>query len=220
MSDPVDLGAHYALARTRLVGLLDGAPEDTWSTPVPACPGWDVKAVLSHLVGIIEDAAAGRLSGPPDEAQTAAEVERHRADDPAELLARWGELSPLIEAVATEQQIWPAVLDVVSHEQDVRGALGRPGGRDAEIVALGARYLVEGRRLSRPLTIDMGADGLVRSRGEGAPLELRASAFEVLRLRLGRRSRAQVLALDWSEDPGSVVDELFTFGPAGRDIVE
>jgi hypothetical protein len=49
---------------------------------------------------------------------------------------------------------------------------------------------------------------------------LRASSFEVFRLRLGRRSREQVLAMDWSEAPGDLIDRLFVFGPAVPDLVE
>jgi hypothetical protein len=45
--------------------------------------------------------------------------------------------------------------------------------------------------------------------------------FEVVRSRLGRRSRSQVLDYDWSEPP---TDELLTawfmFGPSEIDIVE
>jgi hypothetical protein len=42
----------------------------------------------------------------------------------------------------------------------------------------------------------------------------------VLRLRLGRRTPAQVAALDWSRDPAPVLDHLFIFGPAERNLVE
>jgi hypothetical protein len=51
-------------------------------------------------------------------------------------------------------------------------------------------------------------------------LVLRATAFEAFRLRMGRRSRAQVLAMDWSEDPSEVLDRLFVFGPTTTDLME
>ena len=70
------------------------------------------------------------------------------------------------------------------------------------------------------LEIDLG-DRRIRPSGSiGEPLVLRTTAFEVLRLRLGRRSRGQVERLDWSGDPGGIVDALFIFGPATHDIVE
>ena len=52
------------------------------------------------------------------------------------------------------------------------------------------------------------------------PLTLRTTDFEVLRMRLGRRSRRQVAALDWSEDPGDVLDEVSVFPLAEHDIEE
>jgi hypothetical protein len=37
---------------------------------------------------------------------------------------------------------------------------------------------------------------------------------------MGRRSGAQLAALDWSADPAPVIDHLAVFGPAAHDIVE
>jgi hypothetical protein len=37
---------------------------------------------------------------------------------------------------------------------------------------------------------------------------------------MGRRSRDQLAALDWSGDPAPVLDHLVIFGPARTDIVE
>ncbi len=44
--------------------------------------------------------------------------------------------------------------------------------------------------------------------------------FEALRWRTGRRSRAQLAAMDWSDDPTPVLDHLYLFGPAAADVVE
>jgi hypothetical protein len=49
---------------------------------------------------------------------------------------------------------------------------------------------------------------------------LRSSYWEVLRWRLGRRSRAQLATMNWSRDPAPVLDHLFEFGPARADIAE
>ena len=50
---------------------------------------------------------------------------------------------------------------------------------------------------------------------------LRTTAFEVFRLRMGRRSRAQVAALDWAPAPSDeVLDGLFVFGPADAPVIE
>lgn len=213
-----DLGALYGATRERLCALLDDVDDAGWAAPVPACPGWDVHAVVSHLVGVVEDGIAGRLQGgPPDAELSAEEVARHRDDAPQELIERWSELAPLIEAAISQHQIWPAVLDVVSHEHDVRGALGRPGARDADVVRRGARVLVAGVDPELDVGIEVAGD---EPSDTAATYRLRTTPFEVLRFRLGRRSRDQVIALDWSTDPEPVVDRLFIFGPAASALAE
>ena len=52
------------------------------------------------------------------------------------------------------------------------------------------------------------------------PLGLTTTRFEALRWRMGRRSQAQLAALDWAGDPAPVIDHLAIFGPAERDILE
>ena len=37
---------------------------------------------------------------------------------------------------------------------------------------------------------------------------------------LGRRSTAEVAAMDWEGDPAPVVDHLHFFGPATADVVD
>ena len=62
--DEFDLGVHYGLARKRLTALIADV-SDPASVPVPACPAWSVHDVLSHLIGIVEEVLAGKLTGPP-----------------------------------------------------------------------------------------------------------------------------------------------------------
>lgn len=222
--EPTLIAVHYAGARERLGAVLRELDVDGWRTPVPACPGWSVHDVLAHLVGTIEDAGAGRLTGPPGEAQTAEQVARHLDDDPRALLADWDELAPAFQSNVAALGVWPAMFDVLSHEQDVRGALGRPGARDVEGVRLAAELLL--RWCRAPAAIEVGLDGdrtvVVRAEDGSSTCELgvRTSSFEVMRFRLGRRSRGQVAAMEWTGDPTPVLDSLFTFGPAEHDLVE
>lgn len=220
MTARAQVGDYYRSSRARLTDLLAGLDPDDWSAPVPACPGWDVRDVVAHLVGVIEDSNEGRLDGPPPPAQTAEEVARHRDEDTSALLGRWEELAPPFEELISAVSIWPAFFDVLSHEHDVHGALGSTGLQGHADVALAAKLLVRGADLGRPFVVDTGTDQLTSAVREGDPLVLRTSAFEAFRLRLGRRSRSQVLALDWSEDPGDLVDRLFVFGPAEVDLTE
>ena len=67
--DVTTVGENYRRSRGRLTALLEGADDAAWETPVPACPGWRVRDVLAHLVGVVEDALAGVISGPPTPVQ-------------------------------------------------------------------------------------------------------------------------------------------------------
>jgi uncharacterized protein (TIGR03083 family) len=208
------LGEEYRRGRERVTALLASEPEARWDRPVRACPGWTVRAVVGHLVGTVEDAVAGRITGPPGEDLTAEQVARNATVPGPELLARWAELAPPFEEVVTAGEIWPAVLDVVSHEHDVRHALDRPGGRDAPVVRAAAGALVG--HLTAPWNLEVVlADGpTLRSAPVAGPTyRLRATAFELLRLRLGRRSRAEVRDLPWDPIPPPDLAPLFVFGP-------
>jgi len=209
------VGAWYRAARLRLVDRLQPLDDEQWLRPVPACPGWRVRDVLAHLVGIIEDAFAGDLDGPPSPAQTAAEVERHLDDAPTTMLEWWADASPSFEDAISQLARWPAFFDVLSHEHDVRGALGERGPRGGTEVDLAAELLIDAIRAPRAIEFDLGTR-ILPAANEGRPLSVRTTSFEILRFRLGRRTRAQVACLDWSADPESVLDHLFIFGPAAE----
>jgi uncharacterized protein (TIGR03083 family) len=215
-----DLSAMYREARVSLVGLVrEGF--DPRAVPVPACPGWSVHDVLSHLVAVAEDVPAGRLTGPPSDDQTAEQVAR-RADRPtAEVLEEWTELAGPIEDLLGQVQVWPLALDALSHEHDVRGALGRPGVRDSADVQHAGVWLLGTMSPSVPMTVHCGGTVVERGLADGEErLTLRTTPFEALRFRLGRRSRAQMAAMDWSGDPGPVLGELAIFGPTSDPIDE
>ncbi len=112
------------------------------------------------------------------------------------------------------------MLDVATHEQDVRGALGAPGARDTEVVRLGSDRLLRWMQPPVPLrvVVEDGAYDL-GPEGDGA-IVLRTDRFEAFRWRLGRRSRRQLAGLDWTGDPSPVLDHLVVFGPAATDIDE
>jgi len=218
-----DVGWHYERACGRIDALVRPLPPEHWDLAVPACPGWRVRDVLAHLVGGPEDAAAGRLDGIPTDEQTAAQVDRHRTETPIELLDTWRDMCPLVADAITKAKIWPAAFDAVTHEQDLRGALGQPGARDDESVEDFARMSVRGLDAPVPLVFDLGTERIAAggtSLSDEHALTLTTTAFEVFRLRLGRRSRRQVEAMAWSADPVSVLAHLFVFGPSPLDIIE
>ncbi|UDY36312.1 maleylpyruvate isomerase family mycothiol-dependent enzyme [Dermatobacter hominis] len=213
------LGEHYLQVRRRVDALLRDQSEDRWRRPVPACPGWQVRDVLAHLYGNVEDGAAGRITGVPDARLTDEQVERHRADPPLALLDGWAEVAPLMAEAIERGDIWPALIDAVAHEHDIRGALGEPGARDDPVVVAIAGVLADGLVGSAPsLRIELGSRTCGRSDAE---LVLVTTPFELVRGRLGRRTMSEVAALDWSSvPPGAVLDQYFVFGPASVPLGE
>ena len=219
MAEPA-LSQLYGDSRGRLVALVSGLDEPGLAAPVPACPGWRVRDVVAHLTAVGEDVLEGRLTGPPTEEQSAAQVARFVGRPFPEVLARWDELAPRFASAIDGFEVWPAVLDVATHEQDIRGALGAPGARDSDVVRLGSDRLLRWLQPPVPLRVvvedgayDLGPDG------DDAIL-LRTERFEAFRWRMGRRSRRQLVDLDWTGDPTPALDHLVVFGPTATDIHE
>jgi uncharacterized protein (TIGR03083 family) len=215
-----DISRLYRDSRERLTALVAGLDDAALATPVPACPGWTVQDTVAHLAAVVEDALAGRLAGPPTEEQTAVQVARYAGRPMAGILSEWTAGAPQFEEVIGAFNIPPAVIDVTSHEQDIRGALGLPGARDNEALLVMAGWLLARLRTPVPLRVTV-EDAEFRAGPDGDPvLGLRTTRFEAFRWRMGRRSRNQLAALDWSGDPAPVLDHLVVFGPARTDIME
>jgi uncharacterized protein (TIGR03083 family) len=222
-----DFAGAYADARRRLVELAE-REEARLATPVPACPDWTVRDVLAHLAGVAADATTGgyfrgvidawrdpRLALARD-AWTAAQVASRRGRPLHELIAEWANwaarLEPMLAGAVPPPAGSPAWLlpapvgDLAVHLHDVRGALGRPGDRDAPATRLGLRMYARwlGQRLGetgRPaLRLRAGEREWVE--GAGVPAAtLTAEPFELFRALSGRRSADQLLALAWDGSP-------------------
>ena len=224
------IAAAYRGVRTRLTGLVADQPDEVVERTVPACPAWRVRDVIGHLAGGCEDIIAGNLEGVASDAWTGAQVERHRERPFPEVLAVWAEYGPQVEALAPHVPPRAAaqlIFDAATHEADVRGALGEPGARDSDAVAIGVDFLlrslgsVAAAQGLPPLRVELGDE--VRDLGEGEPVVvLRATPFEAMRAFGGRRSLAQIRALDWDGDP-TAFEPLFTndvLRPPPDDLVE
>jgi hypothetical protein len=138
----------------------------------------------------------------------------------ADLLADWTEVAPRFQAVLSKGRRWPGLLDVLSHEHDIRGALAAPAGRDAPEVVQAAEFLVSNLALPTAMTVRMGAQEIRVGPSDGPDIGLVTSPFEAFRFRMGRRSRGQLVAMDWRGDPTPVLDCLAVFGPAVADVIE
>jgi uncharacterized protein (TIGR03083 family) len=193
----LELAAFYGAVRDRLCALMGGLTSEQLALSVAACPGWTVHDTFAHVIANPEDGLAGRIQGIPDDDFTAAQVARGADRSVDEMIASWNATGPQMEPViaAVGMQIAPIVIDAHTHEQDILAAVGRKESRETPAMAWIAA------RLRR-----------------GFDPEIPASDFEVVRARLGRRSRAQVLAWAWESTPD--LDGFFIFGPRDDDLLE
>jgi uncharacterized protein (TIGR03083 family) len=217
-------GKAYAELRRRVTELLAAEDRDLATAAVAACPAWRVKDVVAHLSGVVDDVLGGRVDGAGSDPWTAAQVAA-RADRPLpEVLDEWNAAAPALEAVldtfgTAGHQL---VMDAATHEQDLRAALGAPGGRESDAVVIGLDWLAStyqaGSGAARGPGLSMVAkDG---ARSTWAPADDRdvvatvtGSSFDLLRSFSGRRTAEEVRSrLTWSGDVDAILPTM-TFGP-------
>lgn len=204
-----DLGALYANARRRIAALVGAEGVDP-QLAVPATPGWSVHDVVAHLTGVAADAVSGNMDGAPGEAWTAAQVARGRGRSIADLLAEWDTCASGLEAVLSGPgggMASAAVMDVHTHEADLRHALGLTLELPADMVSWA------GASLREAFAKQVARAGL-------PAVEVSMSDVEWFRARLGRRTAAEVRSLPWSADPSPYLGVFFVFGPASVSLGE
>ena len=223
--------AAYADMRRRLSAVLAEFDDDrAATTPVPACPGWSVTDLSAHVYGVARDVADGNVAGAGSPAWTASQVERFAPLGLAGLVAAWNEVGPGFEESASgfpEAIAAQITFDSGAHEQDLRGALGRPGARDTASVQIGIEFI--GASLGRLAEegdlpgVEFVTPDLTVVVGPGPErVRLQADTFTVSRALTGRRSTAQLVSLPWEGDPTpylAVFDES-PIRPPTDDLVE
>ena len=217
-------GQIYLDGKDRVSALARSLTEDELATTTPSCPEWTAKDVVSHLVGGAKDFVAGTADGSPE--WTARHVREGKGRSLDELFAEWdgviGELVPLIDGNAG---LFVVPLDLVTHEQDVRNAVGKPGVRDNDGIDWGLQKVMSvlGGKLKQEgapaLRITAGDDEFLLG-GGGEPVEVDVDRYELFRAALGRRSESQVRDWAWKGDPTPFLGGLSVFGLAARDVRE
>ena len=218
-----DIGAVYAEGRERISEIVTALDEEQQRTPVPACPEWTVHDVVAHLCGVCADILAGNLDGVATDPWTAEQVMKRRERPTPEVVAEWSELAPQVEANAG---LFPVeagkqwIADLTTHEHDIRGAVGQPGARESRGVDTALDFAV-----TFALDASLSGHGLPALRvvagdcdwtvgGDEATTTLSSqSKFDVMRAVMGRRSRDQILAFDWTGGDPEIYLGAFTFGP-------
>jgi uncharacterized protein (TIGR03083 family) len=223
---------HYRVLRTELTALAaDLSPQDL-ATPVPALPGWTVHDTYAHLAGVCANLLDGDRGRPEDPDWTARQVAVRRTLPTTAVLAEWNRRAAQLEEFLADPAGRPAiycVFDVFHHTHDIRGALRRPAGRTGDQAAFVAATMAKLNRkpwaaaVDRP-TITLATAAGTWQLGDGEPLAtLTTSDFELSRILIGRRSRAQMLAAGWTGQPTAITAaaaHLPAFGPPTEDLLE
>jgi uncharacterized protein (TIGR03083 family) len=223
----MELERMYAGARARIMDLVIGLSPQQLGLPVPGTPDWTVADVVAHLAGVSSDLLNRRTDGASTEPWTARQVAERRGRPVVEILAEWdadaASIEPLISKV---QALAPAAFDALTHEHDLRGAVGVEGASDPEMVevALAASIEALGSRLDAAgqpgLRIVTGPEPLAAG-SEAVKATVTATSFEMFRATFGRRGAGQIRTYDWDGDAAPYIEVFSLFGPVpAADVVE
>ena len=216
-----DYAAAYEETRKRVDELARSLDEEQLARKMPATPDWSAKDLIAHMVGIATDISAGNVEGVGSPPWTQAQVERGRDRTLEDLLDEWGRLAPQISAGLNFLGRTMAGLfvgDLVTHEQDLRGGVGRPGARDSKAleIALDTYAFRFRRKVEKagmaPVVISDGRNEW--SWGDGEPgATVAGEPFELLRSLTGRRTPAEMQErLTWTGDAAAYLPLLPMYG--------
>ena len=225
----LDYSAAYKSLREQLTDLLAEREAAELEQLAPATPEWRVRDIVSHMAGVCDDVVNGNMAGAPSNAWTQAQVEK-RLDWPfPRVVDDWTEHGTAVESFMNDigGAMGQMVFDAWTHEQDVRGALGQPGGRDGDALDIAFDWFVDAN-VTAATPEQRGTLVLVTEVGEArlgphsaATTTIRVSRYEFLRSVTGRRSLRQVQSLDFDGvPPHEVLYDSDVFRPAATDIIE
>jgi uncharacterized protein (TIGR03083 family) len=193
------LAEHEGLAK-----LIEDLDDEQWNAAA-RCGGWQARDVAGHVIGLVEDTAAG-VPGTRNSEEEAASV-RHEspAGAAARLRAATATLRALLEAI--DDDVWngPSGLpdltlgegvltlwyDTYVHADDIRDAIGRDSergdGLDAAIAYLAAQLTAKGWG---PATLALDEVGRYEV-GGGGP-EITGDAMQFALVATGRADAATI----------------------------
>jgi uncharacterized protein (TIGR03083 family) len=224
----MDLVALYTEAQNRIVDLVSPLAPPALATPVPGTPRWTIAELVAHLTGVCRDVGCGLVEGSGSEPWTARQVAFRSGRSLPDVLAEWRAAAPaLLALLATPGLADATAFDVLTHEHDLRGALGLAGPSDPDAIAL-VTTRVTGRlghlvsKNGLPVLRLVAEDReWVCGPSESVPTVGEASGMEWFRALFGRRSAAQVLTYRWDGDPAPYFGIMNLFGPLpAADVAE
>jgi uncharacterized protein (TIGR03083 family) len=242
----IDLGVAYRETHDDLVALVRDLDEGTLNSMVPSTPAWSVRDVVAHLSGMARDVSLGEA---PEvfatmivdrsklilaDLHTVRQVADRSELLLEELLAEWaGHADALVPMLSGERPLPVSapfadrmvVTDAVTHAQDVRNGVGRPGERESAAVSVAFISFAGGLGM-RLGSLGMPALRLAYGRkervvGDGAPAAtVEAERYELYRAIAGRRSRRQIRSFRWTGDPEPYLPVFPAYAERVVDLVE
>jgi len=214
----------YRDLRADLVALVKAADADQVKEPVPITPGWTITDVIAHVCGLASDIADGLREGLGTPERTTHQVGSRRDLTLDEVCDEWMDHTAAMEGLMSDNPWFGHRLtaDLTVHRHDVLHALGHDVDREDVATSCAAHtygivvpdLLVE--RTDTHLRVELN-DGTrfepTATTTDAPDLVVQATPFDWLRTAVGRRSRAQARALEWSGDPSSILAELSPYGP-------
>jgi uncharacterized protein (TIGR03083 family) len=194
-----DVFATYAATRDRICAVALAASDGELAARVPSCPEWDAHDLLAHCAGIPTALAAGEMPSGDLQEWLDGLVTARRDVPAAVLVQQWQDCGEAVRPIV-EGSGGRLVVDVLTHEHDLRGALGRPGERDTPELRAGLQLfadLLAGNVASAglaPFAVEC-PDGSTAASGPGEPgWTLLVEPWEASRILGSRRTAAEVLA--------------------------
>jgi uncharacterized protein (TIGR03083 family) len=223
-----DLTRAFGDTRARVIELVRSIDEAAAMTVVPACPAWNVHDLVAHIAGVSGDVITGTVGGAGSEAWTRAQIEARTESSFADLVDEIQSKGAEVEAAL--EFLHPAVAaaifgDLVTHEHDLRGALGRPGARDSTAVRIALESYVRffGRRIKDAGLPSISVEGDEESwiAGAGDPrARVAAPDFSLLRGLTGRRTHDEIRAFTWGGERDEYVAIFSMYGIPQRSLRE
>jgi uncharacterized protein (TIGR03083 family) len=239
----------YGAEKSLLTALVRDLDEGALAKTVPACPDWSVRDLLGHLVGSCqaqaEDTAPPEtetdfmkiLIGWNEAARTLARnewagemVSCREGATVAELLEEWDRwekaaVSTVNRGGLSAMRLPWLVSDLVTHAQDIRGAVGRPGepGREAGQLALKTllfQFDIRVTATELPVLRVEDADGKVLSGKSGTGATLAGTRHELLRAFAGRRSLDQIRPMLSGEGAEDYLALVPLYDPPAQPLVD
>lgn len=218
----------YAKVRESLCDLVSSLDDGAASIVTAGCPEWRVKDVLAHVASSAAELSAGRFPSGDLETWISEQVEARHDKSISELITEWSDGAPGFEKILTTM---PGIMsgaltgDVVTHEQDIRGAIGKPGARGGAGFELALAHYAEqlGTRITGAglgtLRIRHNGGEIVAGGGD-AVATVTADDFELVRALTGRRTGDQIASYKWEGDASPYLSIFSSYGTPDAPVIE